>query len=92
MHLLLDLPIYGDIIRASKEGQGEKKLKKMVRARIMKEYEGRLAKVNDRGTMGAFMIDISRKCSAYELSWEEFIELRKMASRKAGELKMAFRY
>lgn len=67
-------------------------MKQLIRSKIIRAYEKKIANIQNKYDLGGFMIDISKKTSAYELSWEEFMLLRKKASARATELKISFKY
>lgn len=67
-------------------------MNKNIRKNIIKTYGEKIEGIKSKYDLGGFMIDISKKTSSYVLNWDEFMLLRKMASVKATELKIGFRY
>ena len=67
-------------------------MKELVRKRIIKKYENKVSQITSKYEQGALMIEISKKCSAYEISWEEFMMIRLMIKEQSIKLNLSFRY
>ena len=67
-------------------------MKELVRRRIIKRYEKKVNQITNKNDQGALMIEISKKCSAYEISWEEFMMIRLMIKQQSIKLNLSFRY
>lgn len=58
-------------------------MKTIIRKRIINAYERRIREVKSKGHVQDLNIEVSKKCSNYELTWDEFLLLRKKLQRKA---------
>ena len=67
-----------------------KEMKKMIRERVIKDYKARVEKMQTKNDQRDIMIEISKKCSAYNLTWEEFMEIRELVKVKSRELRISF--
>lgn len=57
---------------------------------LVKNYELRIQKATKENDIKDLMIGISKDCSSYKLSWEAFMNLRKMIQTKGKQLGVAW--
>ena len=58
-------------------------MKTIIRKRIINAYERRIREAKSKGQVQDLNIEVSQKCSSYDLTWDEFLLLKKKLQRKA---------
>lgn len=64
-------------------------MKERMSRKIIEGYERKIRKTTSEYDIRGIMIEVSKRCSAYELSWAEFLVIRKAIQehgRKIGVL------
>lgn len=61
-------------------------MKERIRKKVVKAYAARIAAAKTEYELKGIDIEYSRKCSAYQIGWGEFLEIKKFAQARAIEL------